>query len=156
MRGPGHWSICSGDIERTAAAERIELERRERAFRGGHLPLIAKDRPVLLEDDGAATGATMRAAVRAAHKLNAKKVIVALPVASMEAYELLRNEADEVVCLGAPIGFYAVGQWYEEFTQTTDEEVTDLLARANSIAKFFALHLNATQPQRAPAPGSKR
>lgn len=128
------WFKDSGDIERTATAERSELERRERAFRGRHSPLIAKDRTVILVDDGAATGATMRAAVRAARKLNAKKVIVALPVASKEAYQLLRNEADEVVCLGAPIGFYAVGQWYEEFTQTTDEEVTNLLARANSLA----------------------
>ncbi|HEY0943601.1 MAG TPA: phosphoribosyltransferase [Steroidobacter sp.] len=128
------WYKDSVDIERIAAAERIELERRERAFRGGHSPLIANDRTVLLVDDGAATGATMRAAVRAARSLNAKKVVVALPVASVDAYELLRDEADEVVCLAAPLGFYAVGQWYEEFTQTTDEEVTDLLARANSLA----------------------
>lgn len=127
------WFKDSKAIERTAAAERIELERRERAFRGGHSPLAAQGRTVILVDDGAATGATMRAAVRAARKLDARKVVVALPVASMEACELLTNEADEVICLGTPAGFYAVGQWYEEFSQTTDEEVTDLLARSNSF-----------------------
>lgn len=132
--GVSAWLASSDAIERTAAAEHIELERRERTFRGGHSPLVATDRIVILVDDGAATGATMRAAVRAVRKLHAKKVVVALPVASMEACELLTNEADEVICLGTPAGFYAVGQWYEEFSQTTDEEVTDLLARAKRLA----------------------
>lgn len=128
------WIKHSKALERTIAAERLELERRERTYRGDHSPLDAQDCTVILVDDGAATGATMRAAVRAVRKLNARRVVVALPVASLEALELLRNEADEVVCLGAPLGFYAVGQWYEEFTQTTDEAVTDLLLRANSLA----------------------
>jgi putative phosphoribosyl transferase len=82
----------------------------------------------------------MRAAEQAARKLEAKKIVVALPVASTEAHQMLCGEADEVVCITTPLDFYAVGQWYEEFTQTTDEEVTNLLARANTLA------LGATQP----------
>lgn len=128
------WFRDQNAIERAEAKERIELERRERTYRGGRPPLVAKDRTVILVDDGAATGATMRAAVQATRKLEAKSVVVALPVASTEAYELLRKEADEVICMATPISFYAVGQWYQEFTQTTDEEVADLLARASTFA----------------------
>lgn len=128
------WFRDSKAIERAEALERIELERRERAYRGGRPPLTAKGRTVILVDDGAATGATMRAAVRAARKLEARRVVVALPVASTEAHQMLRREADEVICIGTPIGFYAVGQWYAEFAQTTDDEVTDLLARADTLA----------------------
>jgi putative phosphoribosyl transferase len=128
------WFKEQNAIERAEARERIELDRRERTYRGGRPPLVAKDRTVILVDDGAATGATMRAAVQATRKLQAKSVVVALPVASTEAYELLRKEADEVICMGTPMSFYAVGQWYQEFTQTTDEEVADLLARASTFA----------------------
>lgn len=122
-------------IERAETAERVELERREKAYRGARSPLNAKDRVVILVDDGAATGATMLAAVRAARKLDAKKVVVALPVASTDAYRMLAEEADEVICVSTPLSFFAVGQWYEEFTQTTDEEVTRLLTRAQPRAK---------------------
>jgi putative phosphoribosyl transferase len=121
-------------IERVQAMERLDLERRERAYRGGRPPLTAKGRTVILVDDGAATGATMLAAVRAVRKLEAKKVVVALPVASTAAYEMLSREADEVICVSVPPGFYAVGQWYIDFTQTTDEEVRELLARAERLA----------------------
>lgn len=129
-------------IERAETAERVELERREKAYRGARSPLNAKDRVVILVDDGAATGATMLAAVRAARKLDAKKVVVALPVASTDAYRMLAEEADEVICVSTPLSFFAVGQWYEEFTQTTDEEVTRLLTRAQPRAKREA---SATQ-----------
>jgi putative phosphoribosyl transferase len=143
------WFRDASDIERTAEAERIELERRERIYRGEHAPLDARNRTIILVDDGAATGATMRAAVRAVRKLNAKRVVVALPVASLEAVELLRSEADEVVCLGAPLGFYSVGQWYDEFPQLTDEEVTDLLMRANSHAARANHHTNSPAANRS-------
>jgi predicted phosphoribosyltransferase len=132
---------------RASPRGRIELDRRERTYRGGRPPLVAKDRTVILVDDGAATGATMRAAVQATRKLEAKSVVVALPVASTEAYELLRKEADEVICMGTPISFSAVGQWYQEFTQTTDEEVADLLARASTFA------LDTKHPTNARATG---
>ena len=129
-------------IERAETAARVELERREKAYRGARSPLNAKDRVVILVDDGAATGATMLAAVRAARKLDANKVVVALPVASTDAYRMLAEEADEVICVSTPLSFFAVGQWYEEFTQTTDEEVTRLLTRAQPRAKREA---SATQ-----------
>lgn len=118
-------------IERAQAAEHIELQRRERAYRGRRPPLTAKERTVILVDDGAATGATMRAAIAAVRKLDAKRVVVALPVASKHAYQMLLQEADEVICIGTPPGFYAVGQYYSEFEQTTDQQVTDLLNRAS-------------------------
>jgi len=121
-------------IERVEAAERIELERRERAYRGGRPPLRARNHTVILVDDGAATGATMRAAVRAIRKLEAKQIVVALPVASIDAYQMLRYEADEVICISTPRAFYAVGEWYENFAQTTDQQVIDLLARASAFA----------------------
>lgn len=121
-------------IERAASTQRVELERREKAYRGTRPPLSAKDRVVILVDDGAATGASMLAAVRAVRKLQAKKVIVALPVASTEAHQSLAKEADEVVCLGTPLSFYAVGQWYADFAQTSDAEVTELLARTSDSA----------------------
>jgi predicted phosphoribosyltransferase len=117
-------------IERTEAAERIELERREKTYRRGLEPLRAAGRTVILVDDGAATGATMYAAVLAMRKLGAQKIVIALPVASREAHRLLCEAADEVICLGVPKEFYAVGQWYAGFTQTTDAYVIDLLARA--------------------------
>jgi putative phosphoribosyl transferase len=120
-------------IERAESAERVELERRERAYRGARAPLTAKDRVVILVDDGAATGASMLAAVRAARKMSAKKVVVALPVASADAHRMLSEEADEVICANTPPSFYAVGQWYVDFAQTTDADVTDLLARAHEM-----------------------
>lgn len=118
-------------VERAECAERRELERRERTYRRNRPPLAAKGRIVILVDDGAATGATMRAAVRTARKLAARKIVVALPVASTEALRILSAEADEVVCLETPPAFHAVGLWYEVFTQTTDDDVTMLLARAD-------------------------
>lgn len=128
------WLADSGTIERVAAAERAELERRERAYRGDRPPLDVKRRVVILVDDGAATGASMVAAVRAARRLGAERVAVALPVASIEAHERLRSEADDVICAIVPTVFYAVGQWYRDFAQTTDAEVTQLLAPAASCA----------------------
>jgi putative phosphoribosyl transferase len=110
--------------------QRAELNRRENVYRNGHLPLQIADRTVILVDDGAATGATMLAAVRAARKQGAKHVIVALPVASDEAMRALVNEADEVHCLLTPPSFRAVGEWYERFEQTTDTEVSSLLSQA--------------------------
>jgi putative phosphoribosyl transferase len=126
------WFRDPKTIELAEATERAELERREIAYRGRHLPLTLKDRVVILVDDGAATGSSMLAAVRAARNLEARKVVVAVPVASAHARRTLAKEADEVICVGTPLSFYAVGQWYEEFTQTTDEEVADLLARTKT------------------------
>ena len=125
-------------IDRVAAEEGEELARRERAYRGGRPPLDTRDRTVILVDDGLATGATMRAAVKALRQHEPAPIIVAVPTASPETCEELKTEVDEVVCAITPEPFYAVGYWYEDFTQTTDQEVRELLARRQ--------HLEEAQP----------
>ena len=114
------------------AREQAELERRERDFRGDQPPLDMHGRTGILVDDGLATGATMEAAVRALKALGARRVIVAVPVASGEARDRIAAVADEVVCLATPMLFSAVGQWYGDFGQTEDAEVRELLARARA------------------------
>ena len=120
--------IDSASLERVAAQERRELERREQAYRGDRPPLDVRGRGAILVDDGLATGATMRAAVAAMKRLGPARVVVAVPVGASESVELLRREADEVVCPEIPEPFYGVGQWYDDFAQTSDEEVRALLA----------------------------
>ena len=116
-------------IDRIEAEQREELARRERVYRGGRPPLQVSGRTVILVDDGLATGATMRAAVKALRQLQPERIIVAVPTASPETCEELKAEVDEVVCAITPEPFYAVGYWYDNFTQTTDQEVRELLAR---------------------------
>lgn len=118
-------------IDAITRREQAELARREKAYRGSRPPLDVSGKSIILVDDGAATGASMRAAVAALRAMGAKRVIAALPVCSAEAERLLSMEADEVACVEVPRSFYAVGQWYEFFDQTTDEEVRKLLARGN-------------------------
>jgi putative phosphoribosyl transferase len=110
--------------------EREELTRRERAYRGDRSPLDVRGRVVLLVDDGLATGATMRAAVAALRRLSPARIVVAVPVSDPSTCESLQGEADEVVCAVTPQPFFAVGLWYRDFSQTTDEEVRALLDRA--------------------------
>ncbi len=117
-------------VQQVQRQEQRELERREKAYRGARPPLDLSGRTAIVVDDGLATGATMEAAVRALRILGAKRVVVAIPVASPEARDRIAAIADEVVCLEAPPFFSAVGQWYREFGQTSDEEVGDLLGRA--------------------------
>lgn len=122
---------AAGAFERVLAREREELARRERAYRGeGATPLEVRGLTTIVVDDGLATGATMEAAVRAVRALQAQSVLVAVPVASPDAVERLARVADRVVALRTPAWFGAVGQWYERFDQTRDEEVTRLLAPA--------------------------
>jgi len=115
-------------IDQVAAAEQQELERREHAYRDGRPPIPVKDKTVILVDDGLATGASMRAAVEALRLMGPGAIIVAVPVGAPDTCELLRNDADAVVCAVTPENFMAVGRWYEDFSQTTDEEVRELLA----------------------------
>jgi putative phosphoribosyl transferase len=117
-------------VEAVAERERVELERRARAYRGDRPPPELKGRRVILVDDGLATGATMRAAVSALRGLAPQRVVVAVPLAPADTLPALRREADEVVCLETPEPFLAIGRWYGAFPQTSDEEVRELLSRA--------------------------
>lgn len=110
--------------------ESAEIERRELAYRGGRPAPEVAGKTVILVDDGLATGATMRAAVSALRVRGLGRIVVAVPVGAPEVCAALAREADDAVCLMAPEGFQAVGQFYRDFTQTTDEEVRELLARA--------------------------
>ena len=114
------------------ARERAELKRREALYRNDRLPLEVRGRTIILVDDGAATGASMHAAVRATKQLGAKRIVVALPVTSAEALRTLRAAADEVACILTPAVFQSVGEWYQRFEQTSDTEVSTLLARARA------------------------
>lgn len=115
--------------------EREELARRERLHRGDAPAPALRGRTLLLVDDGLATGASMLAAVRAAQGAGAGRLVVAVPVAAVESCELLADTGLEVVCAETPVPFRAVGLWYEEFGQTTDAEVADLLAAARTAPR---------------------
>lgn len=117
-----------------AAREEQERLRREREYRGDRPEPDVRDRAVILVDDGLATGSTMRAAVAALRKLQPARIVVAVPVAAPAACADLAPEVDEIVCARTPEPFRSVGSWYLEFSQTTDEEVRDLLARAEQEA----------------------
>jgi putative phosphoribosyl transferase len=117
-------------IESVTAKETAELERREQIYRDGRPAPELRDRIVILIDDGLATGATMRAAVKALRQRGAGKIVVAVPVGPPDTCREFEDAADEVVCGIAPEFFQAVGQYYEDFSQTSDEEVRELLARA--------------------------
>ena len=117
-------------IDAVAARERAELERRERAYRGSRPLPDLTGRTVILVDDGLATGATMRAAAVALKKLRPGRVVIAVPTAAREVCDDFRKEVDEVVCAETPPLLGAVGMWYDDFNQTSDEDVRDLLNRA--------------------------
>jgi len=121
-------------VEQITARERLELERRDRQYRGGRALTPLKDRTVILVDDGLATGATMEAAVHALRQLTHGAVVVAAPVGAPDTCARLRGIADKVVCPCTPADFSAVGLWYENFDQTTDAEVAHVLAQANAAA----------------------
>lgn len=133
VHAPGMAGLDYG-FEQVARRERIELERRERTYRRGLPPLDLRGKTAVLVDDGLATGATMIAAVRAARGAGASRVVVAAPVASDEAQDLLSAEADQTVVLQVPRFLYAIGAWYGTFEQLEDAEVCALLERAREPA----------------------
>jgi predicted phosphoribosyltransferase len=128
------YPVSRAAIESVTRTERVELERRERTYRDGRPLVPIEGRVVILVDDGLATGSTMRAAVLAVRRLHPARVIVAVPVGASQTCHALREVADEVICAFTPEPFRAVGLWYADFSQTTDEEVQQLLARANAGA----------------------
>lgn len=125
--------ISGAVIEAVAARERRELGRRERVYRGDRPRLNLRDRVVIVVDDGLATGATMHAAVAALRAQDPARVIVGVPTAAPEVCQAFAGEVDEIVCVTTPSPFLSVGSWYEDFSQTTDEEVRALLDQAGSL-----------------------
>ncbi len=160
---PGHeelamGAIASGDVvgwnedilrglnlsrtmrDRVVAREKEELRRRESAYRGGRPPLDIQGKIVIMVDDGLATGASMRAAVSAVRAKQPSRIVVAVPVAPPETCGSFKALADEVICLMTPRPFSAVGLWYADFSQTSDEEVCRLLEQANNLFQHRRKH----------------
>jgi putative phosphoribosyl transferase len=119
-------------IVSVAAKETHELERRERLYRGGRPAPDMNGRTVILVDDGLATGSSMRAAVAALRQKSPGRIVVAVPIAAAATCRELESEVDEIVCYETPEPFYSVGLWYEDFSQTTDEEIRQLLERVTN------------------------
>jgi putative phosphoribosyl transferase len=134
--------ITAEAIEIVAREEQRELERREKAYRGDVAAPKLEGKTVILVDDGIATGSTMLAAIAAARQLKAAHIVVAVPTVAATTYLKMREIADDVVALLKPEEFYAVGQWYESFLQTTDEEVRQLLAEATQRRLASTKHEN--------------
>jgi putative phosphoribosyl transferase len=125
--------LPSGLVDTATAREQRELARREILYREGMPPVPVDNRTAILVDDGLATGATMLAAARALRLKKPKRIIVAVPVASVEACNDIRAHVDRIICMETPDPFYAVGVWYEDFSQTSDSEVRELLERARKF-----------------------
>jgi len=125
--------ISRDTIDEVVEREKQELERREVAYRDGRTPPDIRGKVAILIDDGLATGSTMRAAVAAVRQFGPARVVVAVPVGAPDACAEFEKLADEVVCLERPEPFFAVGTWYDNFAQTTDDEVRELLARAADL-----------------------
>jgi putative phosphoribosyl transferase len=124
MRASG---VTEDQVERITRAEQLELERRDRQYRGDRPAPDVKGKTIILVDDGLATGASMRAAVMALRPQQPARIVVAVPVAAPETCEAFRELADEIICVETPDPFQAVGLWYEDFSQTSDGEVRALL-----------------------------
>lgn len=130
----GALGVSERYLEREIAAQEAEIERRQRAYRGGRDPVSVAGRVAVVVDDGVATGSTAVAALRWARAQGAERVVLAVPVAPPQTLERLGSEADEVVVLETPTPFLAVGEWYRDFAQTTDAQVVSALARSGTRA----------------------
>jgi len=127
--------LTEDTIAAVAAEEQRELQRRERTYRDGRSPADVRGRKVILVDDGLATGSSMRAAVMALRQQDAGGVVVAAPVAAPQTCAAFEPEVDRIVCARTPEPFFAVGAWYDDFSETTDDEVRALLERARELPK---------------------
>ena len=127
-------NLSAHAVDQVIVEEERELQRRERVYRSGRPPLVVRDRVVILVDDGLATGSTMRAAARALRNLEPSRIVVAVPVASIEACRDLEAEVDEVISARVPKHFIAVGHGYIDFSETSDAEVTELLRAFSGVA----------------------
>jgi len=127
--------LSQAQIEAIAAREQVELERRERAYRGELLPPDLAGKTLIVVDDGLATGASMRTALRSLRSHSPARIVLAVPTAPRSTYAALEREVDEAVCLMTPEPFYAIGQWYADFSQTSDQEVVKLLSEAAAFGR---------------------
>lgn len=116
-------------VDEALREQQLEIERRDRLFRGNRAPTAVAGKTVVLVDDGLATGATMRAGVAALRQLEPSRIVAAVPVAARESAELVRHDVDAFTCLALPEPFYGVGRWYDNFPQLTDDDVRAILAR---------------------------
>jgi predicted phosphoribosyltransferase len=130
----GWYRLSQSTIDEAARLEQIELERRERAYRGSRPPIELHGRTVIIVDDGLATGASMRAAVQAVRARQPARVVVAVPVGAVDVCRAFERIADEAICVRTPMPFSAVGLWYRDFSQTSDEEVRRLLSHGSETA----------------------
>lgn len=128
------WCIPDRIIEKVSAKELAELRRREHSYRGNLPPLNVRNRTVILVDDGIATGSTIRAVIALMQQQQPKQIIIAVPVAPDVVCQELQTQVDRVVCLSTPEPFYAVGLWYENFSQTTDNQVHELIEKSAKLA----------------------
>ncbi len=124
-------SVSESYLVEEVERQKMEIKRRLKSYRGNVANPEVAGREVILVDDGVATGSTLKAALRSLRKQGAKPLVVAVPVGPPDTVTALKKEADRVVCLFTPEPFYAIGEFYEDFDQTSDEEVTELLGRAN-------------------------
>jgi putative phosphoribosyl transferase len=131
--------LTEATIDRVAQKEQQELERRERLYRDNRPVPDLQGRTVIVVDDGLATGATMRAAIEAVRQQQPARLVVGVPVSSFETCQEIGSEVDEIVCVETPRPFYSVGLWYKDFPQTTDEEVRDLLFKAENSQQPSAM-----------------
>jgi predicted phosphoribosyltransferase len=136
---------ASEAIEAVTARETAELQRREQTYRDGRAAPELRDKIAILVDDGLATGATMRAAVKALRQRGAAKIVVAVPVGPPDTCHEISKEADETICLSTPPFFQAVGQYYDDFSQTSDEDVRELLNRAAQSDKEGRFPIRPTE-----------
>jgi predicted phosphoribosyltransferase len=131
----GWYGIPAATIDGVARVEQAELERRETEYRGSEPMADLRGKQVILVDDGLATGSTMRAAIQAVRTMAPARIVVAVPVGASDTCRALAGEADEVICARMPSPFSAVGLWYRDFSQTSDDEVRDLLEQSRTISR---------------------
>ncbi len=128
-------NVTKDYLDKKVAEEKKEAQRRLKTYRQNQPPLDLKNKTVIIVDDGIATGLTMRAAIKSIKEKKAKKIIVAVPVSARDSLKIIEKEADQVICIDAPLFFGAVGAFYEDFGQTEDKEVIDLMEKSKNFGK---------------------
>ncbi len=152
----GAFGLSDAQIEAVVSREQAELDRRERAYRGDSEPLDLVGKTVIVVDDGLATGASMRTAIRSLKSHGPGRIVLAVPTAPRSTCVTLERDVDEAICLMAPEPFHAIGQWYVDFSQTSDEEVISLLRAASDFGRPRAATTAPRAPTTRPSPATAR